>query len=224
MEAMKERVQTSEASSAMIRRRSKAMLENIVTMDELAVSFRTSEIKQQSKQWLKKGKPGPINAKVHEMRAKQMVLAFFDAKGLIYTNYMPRWTTVKARYIVEALGSYLKILKKRPVMAAGEWFLHKDIAPVHTATTITDWLAARSVKMFEHPPYSPDLAPADFFLFPRVKKEFVGLTLMRETFKKKWGGGVVRTLSAVDFAEAFQQWFRRCEKCIAISGSYVEKT
>jgi hypothetical protein len=68
---------------------------------------------------LKKGKPGPIKAKVHEMREKQMVLAFFDAKGLIYTNYMPRGNTVNARYIVEALGSFLKILKKkRPVMTA----------------------------------------------------------------------------------------------------------
>jgi hypothetical protein len=41
-----------------------------------------------------------------------MVLAFFDAKGLIYDNYVPRGTTVNARYIVEALGSFLKILKK----------------------------------------------------------------------------------------------------------------
>jgi hypothetical protein len=114
---MKERVQTSEASSAMICRRSKAMLENIVMLDELVVSFHTPETKQQSKQWLKKGEPEPIKAKVHEMRAKRMVLAFFDAKGLIYTNYVPRGTTVNARYIVEALGSFLKILKKkRPVM------------------------------------------------------------------------------------------------------------
>jgi histone-lysine N-methyltransferase SETMAR len=108
-------------------------------------------------------------------------------------------------------------------MAAGEWFLHWDNAPVHTAATVTDWLAARCVKMIEHPPYSPDLAPADFFLFPKVKKELAGLTLMRESFKKDWEGAV-RTLSAADFAEAFQQWIRRCEKCVEIGGGYVEKT
>jgi hypothetical protein len=66
----KERVRTSEAFLAMIRRRSKAMLENIVTTDESAVSFHTPETKQQSKQWLKKGEPGPIKAKVHAIRAK----------------------------------------------------------------------------------------------------------------------------------------------------------
>jgi histone-lysine N-methyltransferase SETMAR len=70
------------------------------------VSFHTPETKQQSKQWLKKVEPGPIKAEFHATRAKQMVLAFFDAKGLIYTNYVPRGTTVNARYIVEALGSF----------------------------------------------------------------------------------------------------------------------
>jgi hypothetical protein len=105
----------SEACLAMIHRSSKAMLENIVMMDESVVSFHTPETKQQSKQWLKKGEPGPIKAKVHVTRAKQMVLAFFDAKGLIYTNYVPKGTMVNARYIVEALGTFLKVLrKKRP--------------------------------------------------------------------------------------------------------------
>jgi hypothetical protein len=46
-----------------------------------------------------------------------MVLAFFD-KGLINTNYVPRGTMVNAKYIVEALGKFIQILKrKRPVMA-----------------------------------------------------------------------------------------------------------
>jgi hypothetical protein len=38
------------------------------------------QTKQQSKQWLVKGEPGPIKAKVHASRSKQMVLAFFDLK------------------------------------------------------------------------------------------------------------------------------------------------
>jgi hypothetical protein len=37
---------------------------------------------------------------------KQMVLAFFDAKGLIYANYMPRGTMVNAKYIVDARGKF----------------------------------------------------------------------------------------------------------------------
>jgi hypothetical protein len=60
--------------------------------------------------------------------------------------------------------------------------------------------------MIEDPPYSLDLAPTDFFLFPKVKKELAGLLLTREAFKKEWEG-VVRTLMVADFAEVFLQWF-----------------
>jgi histone-lysine N-methyltransferase SETMAR len=147
-----------------------AMLDNIVTMDESAVSFHTPETKQQSKQWLPKGQPGPIKAKVQASRTKQMVLAFFDAKGIIYTNYVPRGTTVNANYIVEALGKFMKVFgKKRPIMAEGQWFFHWDNAPVHTAAVVRDWLAARQVQMIDHPPYSPDLAPADFSCSPSTR-------------------------------------------------------
>jgi hypothetical protein len=42
------------------------------------------------------GKPEPIKAKVHTIRKKQMVPAFFDSSGFLYTNYVPRERTVNA--------------------------------------------------------------------------------------------------------------------------------
>jgi hypothetical protein len=66
----KERVRTSEEFLRRVRRHSMSMLNNFVTMDELAVSFHAPESKQQSKQWLVKGSPGPIKAKVHTTRKK----------------------------------------------------------------------------------------------------------------------------------------------------------
>jgi hypothetical protein len=61
------------------------------------------------------------------------------------------------------------------------------------------------------------LAPADFFLFPNVKRELAGKTLSQETLKKEWHG-VVRTLSAADFATAFRRLYDRCEQCVNIAG------
>ena len=43
--------------------------------------------------------------------------------------------------------------------------------------------------MLEQPPYSPDLAPANFWFFPRVKIALAGKTLSAETFKKEVGRG-----------------------------------
>jgi len=88
---------------------------------------------------------------------------------------------------------------------------------------VKDWLVAKGVKMIRHPPYLPDLAPADFFLFPRVKRELAGKNLTQETFKNTWEG-VLKTINKDDFAAAFSSWYRRCEKCVDIGGGYVEKS
>jgi histone-lysine N-methyltransferase SETMAR len=181
------------------------VLDRIVTMDKSAVSFHMPETKRQSKQWVKKGQPGPVKAKVHASRTKQMVLVFFDSKGVIYTNYVPRGSTVNTAYIKTALQRFVKVLKKkRPDMAAGDWYFHWDNAPVHTAATVQDYLAAKSIKTIPHPPYSPDLAPADYFLFPRVKAELAGISMTQDTFQKKWDG-VLRTIAKDDFAAAFRR-------------------
>jgi histone-lysine N-methyltransferase SETMAR len=179
-----ERVRRSEDFLQLLWRRSLAVLDNIVTMDESAVSFQTPETKRQSRQWVKKGQPGPIKARVHASRTKQMVLVFFDAKGVIYTNYAPKGETINASYIRSAASRFLKVFKeKQPIMSSQDWWLHWDNAPVHTATSVVDFLVLKGVKTIPHPPYSPDLAPADFFLFPKVKAELAGQTL------RQLGGG-----------------------------------
>jgi hypothetical protein len=140
-------------------------------------SFHTPEMKKQSKQWTKKDQSGPPKPKVYETRSKQTVLAFFDNEGLIYTNYVPRGKMVNVDYIVEALSRFLAVFKKKRLnMAAGEWFFHWDNAPVHTVTVVKDWMVAKDFRLIEHPPYLPDLALADFFLFPSIKRQLEGKT------------------------------------------------
>jgi hypothetical protein len=60
---------------------------------------------------------------------------------------------------------------------------HWDNTLVHTTAKVTDWMGARDIKLIEHLPYSPDLALADFFLFPKVKRGLASLTLTQDTFK-----------------------------------------
>ena len=218
-----ERTRCSELVINMVQKGSLGILDKIVTMDESAVSFHTPESKKNSKQWIEKGAPGPLKARVQASRCKQMVLAFFDNKGVIYTNYVPKGTKVNSAYIINAMPTFLKhFKKKRPGMSAGEWFFHWDNAPVHTATDVQEFLGKKGIKMIEHPPYSPDLAPADYFLFPKLKSALEGRRLTQDTFKKEWEG-VIRSVSKDDFSAAFNKWIERYQKCIRIGGGYVEK-
>jgi hypothetical protein len=81
-------------------------------------------------------------------------------------------------------------------------------------------MAANSIQLLQHPPYSSDLAPADF-LFRRVKEELAGIWLTAETIKKTWES-VVQNIAVEEFAIAFRQWLDRCNKCIRINAEYVE--
>ena len=94
---------------------------------------------------------------------------------------------------------------------------------MHSAASVKNWLAARGIQMLEQPPYSPDLAPANFFLFPKLKKELAGHHLSKYDSKTVWEG-VSRTVAAEDFATAFRRWYERCQKCADIGGGYFEKS
>jgi hypothetical protein len=77
--------------------------------------------------------------------------------------------------------------------------------------------------VLEHLPYSLDLAPADFFLFRRVKKVLVRTTLDQESLKTAWEG-VIRCVTAKEFATVFRRCFEQAEKCIRICGDFIEKS
>jgi hypothetical protein len=79
------------------------------------------------------------------------------------------------------------------------------------------------VKAICYSPYLPDIAPLDLFICQRVKSELAGLSLLQGNFKTSYDG-VIRTISKVDFAEAFRWWMDRCKKYVCpLHGNYTKK-
>ena len=67
------------------------------------------------------------------------------------------------------------VRRKRPEKCRNNsWFLLHDNAPAHRSVLVKDFLAKNNVTTPEDPPYSPDLVPADFYLFPRLKSALKG--------------------------------------------------
>ena len=74
------------------------------------------------------------------------------------------------------------------------------------------------IKTVPKPPYSPDLAPSDFWLFPKFKDcSYERIEEMKEAVTK-----VIDTLTQEDFNGAFQKLLERYNKCIAAGGDYLE--
>ena len=74
------------------------------------------------------------------------------------------------------------------------------------------------IKTVPQPPYSPDLSPCDFWLFPKLKGcRYETIEEMKEAVTK-----VIDTLTQEDFYGALQKLLERHNKCIAAVGDYFE--
>jgi transposase len=63
---------------------------------------------------------------------------------------------------------------KRPVLWCNQnWLIHHN-APAHTSPKTTEFVTNNNMVIVPHTPYSPDLAPYDFALFPKLKMKLNG--------------------------------------------------
>ena len=96
-------------------------------------------------------------------------------------------------------------------MKSGQWHFHQDNAPVHNSIRVTDYLSKMGIKTVPQPPYSPDLAPYDFWLFTKLTGcRYEIIERMKEAVTK-----VIDTLTQEDFHGAFQKLLEQFNKFIA---------
>ncbi|GBM63782.1 hypothetical protein AVEN_72205-1 [Araneus ventricosus] len=99
-----------------------------------------------------------------------LLIAFFDSKGLIHHEFVQAGTTVNE----ESYEGRIRRVRQH-LYQSGQWKLLHDNARPHTAIRVRHFLATCKMTVLEYPPYSPDLALANF-LFPRLKEAMKGCT------------------------------------------------
>ena len=108
--------------------------------------------------------------------------------------------------------------EKASTLKSDQWHFHQDNAPVYNSILVTDYLTKMGIKTVPQPPYCPDLASCDFWLFPKLRGcHYETIEEMKETVTK-----VIYMLTQEDFHGAFQkllEWY----KCIAAGGNYFER-
>ncbi|EFN63457.1 Histone-lysine N-methyltransferase SETMAR, partial [Camponotus floridanus] len=93
----------------------------------------------------------------------------------------------------------------------------------HTCMVAMSKLNELKFELLPHPPYSPDLAPSDFFLFPNLKKYLGG---KKYKSNAEVENAVNQYFSGLDnqfFSDGLKGWEKRWTKCIELQGDYVEK-
>ena len=96
---------------------------------------------------------------------------FFDSTGMIYMHWVPTGQTVNKEYYVEFLREFRKRFRRKTpaLLKSGQWHFHQDNAPIYSSILFTDYLTKMGIKTVPQLPYSWDLAPCDFWLFPKLR-------------------------------------------------------
>ncbi len=227
-EQMRFRVQLCEENLARLRE-DNALLSKIITGDESWVSVQEVPLKRDSKEWHPKGGTCPLQAIRNRSARKTMVTVFFDMQGPVHTEFMPAGETITADSYCETIKRLKeRVRRKCPhlwehnVDGDRTFLLQHDNASSHTAIPTLALLGSSGIQMVAHPPYSPDLAPCDFFLFPRMKSE-----LRRQRFRgrEELQNAVKQALKNIppeDFKSALECLPVRWMKCIKNQGQYFE--
>ena len=153
-----------------------------------------------------------------------LLTVFFYASGVVHHEYLPEGSTVNQTYYIEVLKRLRDAIRqKRPELwRSGDWFFHHDNAPAHSALRTHEFLAKHSITVLLHPPYSPDLASCDFFLFPMVKRplkrrRFETISEIKANVTKELKG--IKKEACLD---CFRKWKHRWDKCVRWEGEYFE--
>ena len=77
----------------------------------------------------------------------------------------------RVRVRVEVLREFRKRFRRKraALFKSGQWHFHLDNAPVHNPILVTDYLTKMGINTVPQAPNSPDLAPCDFWLFPKLR-------------------------------------------------------
>ena len=199
--------------------------ENIITGDETWCFAYDPATKRKSAEWAGQNSPKPKKLRFQKSRVKTMLIVFLNAEGAIHREFVPEGQKVNAEFYVGVLDRLLKRIRRvrTAKFQSSEWFFFHDNAPPHNAATVKKFLANRNVAVLHHPPYLPDLAPADYFLFPKFKFSLKGQHFQTLEEIQCAVTRELNNISKTSFLEGMKKLKKCANKCVDQGGMYFEE-
>ena len=177
----------------------------------------------QSMQYRHKNSPAPKKFKVVASARKVLLTIFWDMEGIVHIEFLEQGTTINSERYVSTLRALKGRLRRVQQDKVKDVVIQHDNARPHTSRQTQCALQQLELPTIPHPPYSPDLAPSDFFLFPLLKKHLKGnhyeTDAETEADVRTW----CRSQTPEFFADGMRKLVQRWRLCIERDGNYVEK-
>ena len=181
--------------------------EEIVTGDETWIYHFQPDSKAKNKAWVSSEGDRPVIVCRCKTSNHMLYAIFFDSKGPVLQIPVPKVVLSLESFTEKVFLLNLLISIRNadcaPVSAASNYF--HDNALAHKSATAQEYLKESWLDVLDHPPYSPDLFPCDFWLFPRLKEMLAG-----HCFESRCGIGSVvyqclQHIPKEDYRAAFQK-------------------
>jgi histone-lysine N-methyltransferase SETMAR len=193
-------------------------------MNETWIHHYTPESKQQSKQWTEADCSAPKKARFVPSARKVMASVFWDAEGILFIDYLKKGKAITGEYYCNILTRLdEKMYEQKPGLQKKKIIFHQDNAPAHKSVLVMGKLRDLHYELLEHPPYSPDLAPSDFYLFPKLKIFLAGQRFSSNQEAIAAVEGYFADLTKNHYRDGIMALQHRWNKCISLKGDYAEK-
>jgi hypothetical protein len=99
--------------------------------------------------------------------------------------------------------------------------MHIDNAFTHNSWMTRDFVGHHPLKRLQHPPYSPDISPSDFYLFGNVKSALIDQEIPDEINIHEAVTEIGNDVSNAELQRVFQSWIERVERVFDAGGDYL---
>ncbi|UYV80470.1 hypothetical protein LAZ67_19000256 [Cordylochernes scorpioides] len=198
-------------------------LDQILTGDEGWCYHYDPSTKRASMEWKRGDSPRPKKKKkIRSQRSagKVLLTIFWDVDGPICLDFLSSRQRMNSDLYCDILVNKLKPSirnKRRGKLSKGVLFLHDNARP-HTSCKTVSTIIKLGFFVLEHPAYSPDLAPSDYFLFGLLKKELKGKRFDSDEDVQKVVQDFFHTLPK----SAYKEGIYKLPECLESQGDYFE--
>ena len=202
-----------------------ALLDRIVTGDETWVKHVNCETKLQSMEWGHTSSPKKPRKPLQTLSARKiMATVFWDRQGVLLIDFLERGATINSERYCQTLQNLRRAVqnKRRGKLSSKILLVHDNARP-HTANRTQELLSSFDWEVFPHPPYSPDLAPSDFHLFPKLKTWLATQRFDKDEELQLRVTEWLRSRAAEFYDKGISNLVHRYDKCLNLFGDYVEK-
>ena len=151
-----------------------------------------------------------------------MLTVFWNPEGFLVVDLLPEGMHFNSEYFINnILEKIFQITAERRAECHRKVTLHFDYARPHTARKVIQYMDVHHMKRAPHPPFSPDIAASEFYLFGNLKDRLAGLKFesLDELFECIYE--ILKKIPKETLINVFLEWEKRLKQVIENNGEYI---